>query len=454
MTGEKTMKINKKILIPSFFFSPFALIWPLFLALNIAFSESPANSILTLFGTWIPAFAGMTGEAGLPLSPSWQVTLGSFGASIKNAFFGVGLGNFGNAFAHFRPISANMLPNWYAPFHRSASPALTVLVEQGLIGLSLFVFLGHWTYKTYKTYKTYDQEIFFSKKERRFVRASFSLTFLCFIFFIFDFSSLLPFFSNFKFQISNFIFLLPLISFVFLSFLFGKKRLPASPAGGQGGPGFSSTRQSYAVGVAGGLISLISLLTLFFWWSPRINPAAYVSESEKNFAEAEKLASVGDKTKIKQLVASSLTASQKAISLNPGGPELHQNYLNILSHLSHLIQGGEKLQAQAFAAALKADPANPRLFLDLGRFQYSQGDFWNSAQSLQSAVNLKPNYAPAWYALSQTLTQMAGNAEISGNEELKKTHLSNAKTALTQAKNLVCAAGPADEDCKKLKKEL
>jgi tetratricopeptide (TPR) repeat protein len=415
----------KKIHFPHSRFTFLFAAWLVSLVVNILLSEAPTISIMAL-----NPLSGLTNPT-LPLFASWPVTISSFGASLKNVFFGTGLGNFGNAFTAFRPISFNTEALWFFRFDRASSPVLTTLVEQGLIGLFFWCALFYLIYKTYLVYKDHDQEFFFNKQTRRLIKGFFILIGIWFI----------VFFLPLPYSVFPLISPISLISLILVIFFFAKNKLT----------GFHRISLSY-LALPISLITFIALMTLFIIFSPRISPDRFLTQSQVMLAIAEKTAKTNpkDKKTISNQVALAIAAANQAINLNPKNSAYQINLAMIAARLNNILTDAPRLAMDHFQKALILDPANPQLFFEIGRFQFTKGDLYSANQNFQRATELKKDYAPAWFAVYQTEKQLGDIAAVSGNVDLQKKHEESAKFALSAVEKLVC--DDDSEDCVKVKK--
>lgn len=417
---------KKKFRLPSTPFNRLFLAWGIFLLVNLAFSESPANSLFSFsFSTSLNSLTSPI----LPFTTSWIVALSSLGTSFKNAILGAGIGNFSNAFTQFRPADFNQNELWFFRFNQSASPFITTLVEQGALGLFFWAWFFYKTYITYKSYKSYDQEFFFNARTRLFVKGFFLLVVLW----------LLVFFLPIPFPVFPALSLIVLISLISLAFFFAKKKMP----------GFHLVPIPFFI-LPLSLISLIFLIILLNLFALRFSPAAFVQESQKSLAQAETLAAAkAQKSKIKSLIIASVSQAERAVALNPNSSILHQNLAVIFSRLTRQVDNADEKANTAYAKAIELDPANPKIYFDFGRFNYNQNNLAAAEKSFLAATSLKEDYAPAWYALYQLYETLARNAKIAGNTELENKLKKSAKSALKTAEDLVCQ-DRLSENCEKL----
>jgi tetratricopeptide (TPR) repeat protein len=354
------------------------------------------------------------------------------GLSVKNAFIGVGLGNFSNSFTRFRPSDFNQNNFWFLRFDQSAAAALTCLTEQGLMGIFFWAWFFYLLYKMYRGYRYCDQEFFFNRKERRLIMGFFILA----VAWLFIFLVPLPFPMFSLISPLFFTFLLLLL------FFFAKKKLV---------PHFSLP--FFVLPIA--LTSLISLILLFFIFSSRNSPNMLIRQSQEKLDRAVAAAETPkpDREKIRQLVSESIAAATRATKLNPNNSSYHHNLAQIGTHLTSIVDKADKLATDEFKQALALDPYNPKLYLDFGSFQYKQGDYYAALNSFNTAVYLKNNYAPALFALGQLYEKLAQTADVIKDDNAKKTYEERSKNAFKKAENVVCL-DELSEDCRKVKKEL
>jgi hypothetical protein len=181
-----------------------------------------------------------------------------------------------------------------------------------------------------------------------------------------------------------------------------------------------------------------------------------MSLATQKVIEAETLATASkpNKTKIKQLVLESLKTSEFAISLDPKNSDLHLNHILLLIRLSNLVEGSEKIILQEFQTTIKLDPQNPRVFLELARFQFKNQKFNDAETNIKYALSLKNDYSAAWFDLYQTEDALSEQAKIIGNKTLEEGYVKKKIEALNETKRLVCEVNYSLEDCIKISKTV
>lgn len=426
--------MQKKLHFSASTFYLFFFLWVIFWAINIIFSDAPAMSLLSL-----SPLTRLAPQSSLSLPFTFEVAFSALGASLKNAFVGVGVGNFNLMFSRFRPPAYNLTPLWSATPTASSSPALTILVEQGLLGLCFSLFFFYLLFRLYRFYRPFDQEFFFSRKERLFVRLFFVVAILNFVLFLVCPLSFLSYLSF----LGVFLLLFPLF------FLFSKKDIAG---------GFSVSASWLRISLFF-LISLISLVLLLPFLFPFLSPQAHIEASQKHLREAQHLAaqktlSAKEKKQIQEKVLSSIKEGKATIALSPKDYSYHLQLALTFADLSNLIEDADILAAKEFGESLKLNPADPKLFFEIGRFQFLRGHSQSAKSAFEKAIELKPDYSTAWYALYRACLTLSESAAAIKNEESAKQNQAAAKEALTRAKNLVCQVAPDAAECVRLSQEF
>jgi tetratricopeptide (TPR) repeat protein len=138
--------------------------------------------------------------------------------------------------------------------------------------------------------------------------------------------------------------------------------------------------------------------------------------SQTNLALATSLATsitsagpVSDKTKedqtkdrelIAQLIEQSIREAKIAINLNVYNIVAWENLANTYQQLIDVAQGADNWTVTSFQEAIRRDPTNPILHLELGSVYTRLQKYTEAITQLQQAVSLKPDYANAYYNLS------------------------------------------------------
>ncbi len=120
------------------------------------------------------------------------------------------------------------------------------------------------------------------------------------------------------------------------------------------------------------------------------------------------------------LIQQSINAGRKATELSPQSAVNWQNLSAIYRSLIGFGKNADSFAVQAMQQAEILDPSNPQEYINLGGLYY-QLKLWDKAEEqFKIAINLKPNFANAYYNLAHTL-QEKGNLEsaLSQLEQVK-----------------------------------
>lgn len=139
----------------------------------------------------------------------------------------------------------------------------------------------------------------------------------------------------------------------------------------------------------------------------------HTAYSNTNLALANALASQQgdltdqDRQTITQLIQQSLREARFSTQINPSKAANWANLANIYRQLVNFAEGADQFAQASYIRAIQLDPANPRLRLDLGGLLYSQGQYDQATNHFLEAVQLKPDFANAYYNLANAYQQQA-----------------------------------------------
>jgi Tfp pilus assembly protein PilF len=314
---------------------------------------------------------------------------------LKNSpIFGVGLGNFAEAFLKFRPASFNLTKLWAMTFDRSSMGILQIWTELGLGGLVLlFLAVKGWL-------KQWGKKSFWEM----------------------GFLGLL-------------VLLLPLNAvaiFLLVWFVANKssevKETKMTLKIGENGLNVMPYLVTVVVLVGVGLVgfNLVKITLADYYWRESLvaaskndglktynlqikaiglNPsmADYrLIYSQTNLALAQSFLTKKDltdeeKQKVSTLVQQSVREAKAAISLNGGMANYWTNLAIIYKSLIGTVDGTADWSVQSYQQAILLDPANVSLYMDLGGLYYAAGDFASADKYFEKAVTVKNDYANTWY---------------------------------------------------------
>ncbi len=100
---------------------------------------------------------------------------------------------------------------------------------------------------------------------------------------------------------------------------------------------------------------------------------------------------------VSQLINQAVNEAKAAVALEPRRAYNWENLAQVYRQLVNLAQGAEQWTLSSFQQAVSLDSLNPRLRISYGGFLYGLGQYEEAARQFEIAVNLKPDYANAWY---------------------------------------------------------
>lgn len=136
--------------------------------------------------------------------------------------------------------------------------------------------------------------------------------------------------------------------------------------------------------------------------------------SQTNLALANSLAgsvpqgaSVSAQTQqtIYQLVQQSINAARQATVVSPQNTINWQNLANVYSNIIGFGQNADSFAILAAQQAVILNPSNPQAYITLGGIYYQIRSWDKAAEQFQLAINLKPDYANAYYNLGHAMEE-------------------------------------------------
>jgi tetratricopeptide (TPR) repeat protein len=334
----------------------------------------------------------------LPYGASWQILMESY-KEAGQLIFGVGAQNFIAAFTAGRPMVLNMLPTWGTRYTIASSLFFHIATVYGLLGATALISLF---------------SAIIREKHPPAAAISRWIALLAFI--------LLP--PSFP-------------ALVFVSFLL----LSQSRANNF----TASLPQKYArLWYAGaGVLAVLILITAYglmrvygaelaFGRSLRalekrdgteaynaqieaitLNPGIaryHTSYSQTNLALAAALSRTAtgsadpgqvkkDRDTATQLVQQAIREAKLGVNLAPANILAWENIAAVYQELTGVAQGADQWTIAAYSQAIRLDPTNPSLRLRLGGAYTGQQKFDRAAEMYAAAIQLKPDYANAYYNL-------------------------------------------------------
>ncbi len=365
----------------------------------------------------------------LPLP--WQLTLDVASDTIKESpLFGSGPNRFGFQYLKFKPQGVNISQAWNVEFNNGSGMVPSLLVTQGIVGFLLWIaFIVLLVYTGFKSLKKTQDDF-----ARFFVGSTFfatiflwiscfvyvpshSIMFLTFIMTGLFVSSLvaegfIPFVklgSSEGSKLKKFIpALLALILIV--SVVWGVVYLKKTTALGYFQGGINALKLPENQGLETAENNFKKALSwdkndIYYQALSEINILKITALSQQLQAQAQQGAKTPDEASIVQigkLVEEAIGYTRSAIALDP------TNYYNYVAEariseiaLSLKIDKAFENTKTAYENALKYNPYNPALYLNLARVEASQDKLVEAQQYIGAALQLKQNYIEAIFLLSQ-----------------------------------------------------
>lgn len=381
----------------------------------------------------------------------WKIATGTLGQTFLSAVFGIGPGNFVDAFTAFKPVAFNLTPFWNLRFTTGSNFYFYLLTTTGLVGLASFVLL---TVRLLLVAKTRWENSQMTLLEKGLV-ASVVSALIIFLF--------LP-----APQMGLFAF------FVTLGLLGGHFRLIDNPSlVRETGVSFSPWKRpvllvllSAAFLIA--MFSLVKFMVADYYYAQSLqaarqnrgtdtynlqikaialnpyNDSYRATYSQTNLALADSLASRADlsdqqKQTVTTLVQQAIREGRNAVALAPRRAANWENLAGIYRGLINFAQGADQFAIASYNQAIVFEEANPRLRLDLGGIFFALKNYNSAVQAFTSAVNLKPDFANGHYNLAQAYKQL-------GQKD-------NAVAQLQLTASLVCLTSES-QDCQKVRGEI
>lgn len=373
-------------------------------------------------------------ELQLPWSDSWAVAISAFRDAPA---FGTGPSTFLFNFTQYKPTTINLTPLWNFRFDNSYNELFQILATLGALGFLAFVYFIFSLFKL--ALKVLNHKDAFT--------VGLSLSVLMFIaLFVFHVSS----------PVTMVIGILIIVSLIALhksegrveEFTLGVKALKVRDV---------STGQSLESLMSGDVLPIIIFIPVFImslvglWQVYRIASADvyhrmglnaisqkglqaydYLRQAENlnpvidtyrsdmaqtNFLIANAIASAKapneaspggsltdqDKANIQQFLSQSINESRTAVAISPRSAQNWEVLASIYRQITGVAENALQFSLDGYGRAIALDPYNPLLRLNIGGLYYSIRNYDMAIRFFDDAVNLKPDYANAYYNLSIAL---------------------------------------------------
>lgn len=391
----------------------------------------------------------------LPLSSGWQIAIETLKIS---PFVGVGPNGYLAAFTQYRPLSSNNGDLWNVRFQSAGNELLQRFTENGIIGLAALLLLAYNVYKVYKTYNSYTPSglgaslaIFGAGlliEPLNVVSVTLLLGLLLMMVLsvkgntaayekggasIYDVilgivalkkgivsvnvappsaagdlsavSVTKPVETTIYSKILGWVFFVPSLVIAGLTFYMGGRAFAAE-----------IEYRKALVGVAGNdgtaaYNQLIKTITMNPWFDTYHRQYADINLRLANSLAAQKDLSDQDRTNVSQLIQQAIREGKIAVQLDANDVRNWEELSVIYRALINVADGARDWTIVSYSEAIRRDPVNPLLRLDLGGVFYSLKDWDSAIRTFQTAVSLKPDYANAYYNLALAYEQAGKSGE-------------------------------------------
>jgi len=110
-----------------------------------------------------------------------------------------------------------------------------------------------------------------------------------------------------------------------------------------------------------------------------------------------------DKTNIQQFLSQAINESRAAVAISPRSAQNWEILASIYRQITGVAENALQFSLDGYGRAIALDPYNPLLRLNVGGLYYSIRNYDMAIRFFDDAVNLKPDYANAYYNLSIAL---------------------------------------------------
>ncbi len=138
-----------------------------------------------------------------------------------------------------------------------------------------------------------------------------------------------------------------------------------------------------------------------------------------------------DRQNIQTLLSQSINEGRAAVALSQNNPQNWEVLASIYRQISGVAQNAIQFSLDSYGRAIQRDPLIPLLRLNVGGIYYSLRNYDLAIRFFSDAINLKPDFANAYYNLSVALRDKGDN-----------------QSAVAAAQKVVSLLGPDSPDYK------
>lgn len=359
----------------------------------------------------------------LPFSSGWSIALETL---KRQPFFGVGVGDFHEAFNRFRPIEYNLGSSWNLSYGASTNWYLDLFTTTGILGFGLFLLL-------ILRARTVAQKAS-GGGDVPYLKATLVAFLIVFLFSPANLTLLFFFFV-----------LLGLLGSLVarnLALQFSVQKLGRNDAEGERGANIAAIVLSLialvglgAVLVFGGKVyaadvsyrkalnsvassgkykDVMDNLASAITKNPRVD-SYRIDYAQVSLALMQEIAkkselSDADKNDISQLIQLAIEQGKAGVTLNSVKSANWASLASIYRAIMPVVKGADQFTVQVYQQAIALEPTNPNLRIALGGVFYSLKNYDEAIKAFELAVAAKPNLANAHYNLAVALRD-AGKIE-------------------------------------------
>ncbi len=338
----------------------------------------------------------------LPHRAGWQIAASAFGSS---PLFGVGPENFLSAFTRFRLIYLNNLESWTMRFFASSNEYFQIFTTTGILGFLAFLLLIIRLLKTTIPHTPYPipYTLFTIFLLQVFLPANLLLLFLMYFLLgvfvvslknagsegVHETSIQLPILRK-----SPWFLLIPVLILISSLYYLTSKAWLAD----------YYFRQSLLAAAENKGKETYDLQIKAIQLNPYVDRYR-IAYSQTNLALANSIAgkadiSDQDRQDIAQLVQQAIREAKAATALNRSKVTNWENLANLYRNLINFAQEAGQWAIASYIQAIRLDPTNPLLRVDLGGLYYSLTNYDDAIRQFEIATELKPDYVNGYYNLA------------------------------------------------------
>lgn len=388
----------------------------------------------------------------LEVSPSLRATLDTsvkmLKASTKDLILGWGPGSFKYGWSKFKSSALNQTIFWNVRFTKGGTEILETLGSIGLLGTALYIAIF-----ITAVVLSIKQFLIFQKEKKSLQWALFLGAFCSFIslsaikmlypanvslgFLWWLFLGILTASSVAKGKIINmkidskqgflfsFVIILALIGSVFMFYLQGARYLAEAKyeQAFRAGESFETVERRLLEAIGSNPYQEIIFRDLAQLYLAKANQEAVRTD----ITDEQKMADVG------RFVGNAVAAARRATEINPKNVANWQTRGATYKNLIGMSEGAFDWAIKTYESALELEPTNPFILLEISRIYLAQSNLVSEAtdreslliqaeDSIKKAIDLKPDYAPAFYQMA-LIYESQGRREqaISTLEALKQS---------------------------------